>query len=149
MNPTEFAIHQIARAAIREHVLAGWSFEFTNAKTQAGLCNYRKRTIYLSRVFIKNADDHQIRMVILHEVAHAIVGHRAGHGPVWQRKCLEIGGDGQRCYNDGGAARKEAPYAVICNDGGERLGGVFRRNYKTETRKCRVHGSSVRLERVL
>jgi predicted SprT family Zn-dependent metalloprotease len=35
---------------------------------------------------------------ILHEIAHALAGHKAGHGPAWKAKCAQIGAKPKRCF---------------------------------------------------
>ena len=53
---------------------------------------------------------------ILHEIAHALVGLKAGHGPIWQRKAREIGCNGLRCFGDEVITPK-AKYVAECKNG--------------------------------
>ncbi len=64
---------------------ATWSFGFDNAKKRAGLCNYTAKHISVSRYLAARYDDDEIHQILLHEVAHAMAGPRAGHGPSGRR----------------------------------------------------------------
>ena len=79
-----------AHALIDLHLDPSWSFAFDNAKTRAGLCNYTNQRISVSRHLAARFGDDEIHQVLLHEVAHAIAGTRAGHGPRW--KAIADGG---------------------------------------------------------
>lgn len=93
-----------------------WSFGFDNAKTRAGLCNFTDRHISVSKYLAAKYDDDEIHQVLLHEVAHAVAGPRAGHGPVWKRTADELGYDGKRTH-DGSAANELAPWLGACPAG--------------------------------
>ncbi|QPI17937.1 hypothetical protein POP12_145 [Pectobacterium phage POP12] len=70
----------------------GWKFAINGRMTRAlGLCNYSKKTISLSKKFVKVACLDDITDTVLHEIAHALVGYNHGHGSVWQAKAIEIG----------------------------------------------------------
>jgi predicted SprT family Zn-dependent metalloprotease len=65
-----------------------------------GLCVYSRKTIELSVHFVERDNPWaEVRDTILHEIAHALVGHGHGHDTVWKRKCVEIGARPQRCGN--------------------------------------------------
>jgi len=76
--------------------LKGW-IAVTNRRTRAfGVCSYNKKEIQLSSILIPAMTSEAIKDTIIHEIAHALTrGHN--HDYVWQRKCIELGGDGQRC----------------------------------------------------
>jgi len=56
-----------------------------------GVCSYRKKTIFLSKPYTLANDESIIYEVILHEIAHAIVGIGNAHNHIWKRKCIELG----------------------------------------------------------
>jgi hypothetical protein len=75
--------------------LEGWQFRIDKAKTRAGICNYAKREICLSRYFLASqlVNYASFYNIILHEIAHAITpGH--GHDIVWQAVARGMGCDG-------------------------------------------------------
>jgi predicted SprT family Zn-dependent metalloprotease len=108
-----------ADALIALHLDAhAWSFGFDNAKTRAGLCSFTTKRITVSRYLAATFDDDEIHQVLLHEVAHAMAGHRAGHGPSWQRIAASIGYVGSRTHS-GSVADELAPWAGTCPAGHE------------------------------
>ncbi len=84
---------RLARQLIGEHGLTakGWRFDWMNGKRTCGLCCYNVKTIKLSVHYVARNDEPAIRNTILHEIAHALAGYRAAHGPEWKRVCREIG----------------------------------------------------------
>ena len=107
-----------ADALIRLHLNDTWSFAFDNAKTRAGLTNYTKRTITVSRYLASKWDDDDIHQTLLHEVAHAMVGPKAGHGPEWRRVARDIGYIGGRTHR-GEIASETAKWIGVCPRGHE------------------------------
>jgi hypothetical protein len=74
-----------------------WKFKFDNAKTRCGCTHWGTETITLSRNYVKMNEEAMVRDTILHEIAHVLVGPRAGHGPEWQAKAIEVGARPKRC----------------------------------------------------
>ncbi|WP_426625177.1 SprT-like domain-containing protein [Leifsonia sp. McL0607] len=106
-----------ANALIALHLdPAVWSFEFDNAKTRAGLCNYTAKRITVSRYLAARYDDDDIHQILLHEVAHALAGSRAGHGPRWRAIALDLGYEGKRLHG-GAIADDLAPWVGTCPRG--------------------------------
>ena len=100
-----------------------WKVTFNKRKRAFGVCNYSKRQIELSTYLVPAMSDDAIKDTITHEIAHALTrGH--GHDNVWKMKCIELGGNGQRCggsdhYKDGQAGQmiiqeKLAKYTLAC-----------------------------------
>ncbi len=105
-----------ANALIALHLDSTWTFGFDSAKTRAGLCNYTARKITVSRYLASRYEDDEIHQVLLHEVAHAIAGTRAGHGPKWKAVAAELGYEGKRLH-DGEIANEFAPWVGTCPAG--------------------------------
>jgi predicted SprT family Zn-dependent metalloprotease len=97
---------------------SGWSFGFDHAKMRAGLCDFKKKRISVSRYLAARYDDDEVRQILLHEIAHALAGSRAGHGPKWRTIAKQIGYDGKRTH-DGSAANDLAPIVGYCPAGHE------------------------------
>lgn len=109
-------VRRWAEELIKHHLDPKWSFEFDNAKTRAGLCNYTVKKITVSRYLAARYDDDEIQQVLLHEVAHALAGSRAGHGPKWRVVAASLGYEGTRLH-DGAIAHELAPWVGVCPGG--------------------------------
>ena len=105
-----------ASALIDLHLDPSWTFGFDNAKTRAGLCNYTHKRITVSKYLAAKYEDDEIHQVLLHEVAHAIAGTRAGHGPKWKAIAKDLGYEGKRLH-DGAIASELAPWVGTCPAG--------------------------------
>jgi len=81
----------LAEELFLKHGLINYSFGFDRAIRRAGLCNYSQRRITLSKHLVATDDWDQIEQVLLHEIAHALVGQAAGHGKLWKQKAAELG----------------------------------------------------------
>jgi predicted SprT family Zn-dependent metalloprotease len=93
-----------------------WSFGFDNAKTRAGLCNYTHKRITVSRYLADRFEDDEVHQVLLHEVAHAMAGSRAGHGPRWRAVAADLGYVGERVHH-GSVGEDLAPWVGTCPAG--------------------------------
>ena len=110
-------MRQWANALIALHLdPSEWTFGFDNAKTRAGLCNFTTKRISVSKYLAARYDDDEIHQVLLHEVAHAMAGSRAGHGARWKAQALELGYEGKRTH-DGAIADELAPWVGTCPRG--------------------------------
>ncbi len=141
-----------AEALIRHHLdpefgAGSWTFDFDHAKRRAGLCNFTDRRITVSRYLAAKFEDDEVHQVLLHEIAHALAGPRAGHGPTWQKVARELGYVGGRTH-DGEIAHERAPWIGRCPAGHEHY--RFRRpSRELSCGKCSrgysaVHGISWR-----
>ena len=74
-----------------------WNFGFDRAVRRLGCTHYCDKRITLSSSFVSFNTWEEVRLTVLHEIAHALVGFAHHHDWVWKKKCLEIGGDGKRC----------------------------------------------------
>lgn len=105
---------QLATKHFKAYGLDDWTFTFDNARQRFGLCNYTYRRISLSRHLVAMNDTEAVEQTILHEVAHAIAGHNAGHGYRWQQVALQLGHTGERCYSDT-VKKPEYKYIAKCD----------------------------------
>lgn len=92
----------------------GWRFEFDTAKRRFGCCNYSPKKISLSKHLTELNEIAEVKNIILHEIAHALVGYKHGHDSVWKQKALEIGCDGNRCYSYSKVNRVQGNYIATC-----------------------------------
>jgi predicted SprT family Zn-dependent metalloprotease len=95
MNLTEAEI--LARTLMMEHA-PGWSFAWSRARTQFGLCMFGPKTIKLSRHLVEINEPATVEDVIRHELAHVKTGWKApNHGRVWKAHALTLGANPKRC----------------------------------------------------
>jgi predicted SprT family Zn-dependent metalloprotease len=88
---------KLAVRLMKRFGLATWEFGFNRRKRSLGLCRYTEQRIELSLHFVAAHDEVSIRDVILHEIAHALAGHEAAHGPLWRAIAEAIGARPERC----------------------------------------------------
>lgn len=123
-----------AVALMREHGLGAWVFAWDRAVRRAGRCMHSGQRITVSRVFAEEASTMEFEQVMLHEIAHALAGHAAGHGPAWQRIARNIGYVGGRTLG-WEFARHRAPWLGKCPSGHETV--RFRRpRYEVSCGQC-------------
>jgi len=109
-------VKQMAVDLMNKHGLLtqGWCFKFDNAKVRFGSCNYTDKEITLSRPLCVLNSEEQILDTILHEIAHALCPGQ-NHNKVWQRKAIEIGCSGTRCYSSSNVIQPKLKYSAVCN----------------------------------
>lgn len=90
----------LARDLMHHYGLHDWSFEFDRAKRRFGRCSHSRKLISLSKHLVALNDEHEVQDTILHEIAHALAGRGAGHGPEWRAMCREVGAKVERCYTE-------------------------------------------------
>lgn len=85
----------LAVSLMSEHGLdaLGWDFGWNSRKRAYGLCNYRTKTISLSKPLCQGEPVDSVRHTILHEIAHALCTPGVKHGYTWKLKCRELGID--------------------------------------------------------
>jgi predicted SprT family Zn-dependent metalloprotease len=110
----------MARKLMREHGVGHLELAFTRRKRELGSCvfseNEEALKINLSAPWFKVLPEEHARDTILHEIAHALVGWNAQHGPDWQRMARLIGANPER-RADGQTKTLQASlfkYHVVC-----------------------------------
>lgn len=105
-----------AKALFALHLDASWTFDFDRATRRAGLCNFSRKRITVSRHLAERFDDDAIHQTLLHEVAHALAGPHAGHGVEWRRTARRLGYVGGVTH-DGPIADERARWRGSCPSG--------------------------------
>ena len=116
----------------------GWRFEICKrAKSRAGVCMHRKKLVKVSAWCFGSMADGKLEDTIRHEVAHAVAGPYAKHGPAWKNAALECGASPSRCYSkkvvDAEVYERNRPIAVVCCKC-KKVIGRFTRRIRTEGR---------------
>jgi len=110
----------MGKALVGKLLGPGWSFGLDHARTRLGCCHYTEKTITCSRYLVAYLADDEVEQVILHEIAHGLAGHQAGHGRVWQRQAKALGYTGGRTI-EVPEARLSARWLGTCSAGHEIL----------------------------
>ena len=85
------AVAKEARALMDVHGLEEWTLRFSAAQRRLGACLEQPEIIEIARRHAARGDPRQVTDTILHEIAHAIAGANAGHGPVWKAVARRVG----------------------------------------------------------
>lgn len=129
---TEQEIRELAEYYIKKYIPDnGWKFEFNNRKKALGVCNYRKKTIYLSK-YIIGGNEYEILDTILHEIAH-VLEPGDGHGRKWKRKCVEIGASPNRTTD---YILCKSKYVYVCETCGKVSSAHRKSKIKRSCGKC-------------
>lgn len=97
-----------------QHGLEGWMFVWGRGVNLLGETCFYNDTIKLSRPMTQNRPEKDVTNTILHEIAHALAGATAGHGPEWKRIALSIGCDGKRQSDVPESQQVKAPLKLVC-----------------------------------
>lgn len=85
---------RMIRAMMNQHGLTDWKIAWTRAKKTHGLCNYTTKTLSFSSAAWAVISEDDAYETVLHEIAHALAGSLAGHGPRWVAQYRALGGKG-------------------------------------------------------
>lgn len=98
---TKQEIQDFARQTMNTYGFAHVPLKWDNARRRLGCVLFRRSdhapvALSLSQVIVPHLSDADARDVVLHEVAHLIAGHAAGHGPKWKHACVVVGAKPER-----------------------------------------------------
>lgn len=127
---------RLAHHLMRNHGLVNWSFKWDHAKRRFGVCRFGRKEIGLSRYLVSLNNESDVRDTILHEIAHALAGRDAHHGPRWKAMAARIGARPERCYNDDNINTVDAPYTLICPTCGHESPGFKRPRKDVACGRC-------------
>ena len=82
---------ELAKSLFEKHGLSKWVFKFDKASRRFGVCKRTKHIICLSKKLVLLNNEQEVKDVLLHEIAHALVRVKHHHDKVWKRKAIEIG----------------------------------------------------------
>lgn len=88
-------IYDFAYDKLEQFDLDEWVFGFDLAQVRGGICRYTKKRITLSVTYCLTAPKEEVLDTVLHEIAHALAGYKAGHGKTWRGVAEIIGCSGE------------------------------------------------------
>jgi len=77
-------LEAIAERELLKHGLRDWSFGLAKTKRRQGVCKFRDRRIEIAEFYARRNPPEKVLDTLLHEIAHAIAGPKARHGPAWK-----------------------------------------------------------------
>lgn len=90
-------LQALAERLMDEHGLDDWSFRWTpRATRQIGVCMHRTRELGFAP-WLADAPVSEQQDTVLHEIAHALAGHAAKHGPIWRAHARRLGARPSHC----------------------------------------------------
>lgn len=99
----------------------GWEFKWDKTRKTLGRCFHGLMEIRLSVHYVDNNDWDVMDQVARHEIAHALAGYEAAHGPEWQAIAIQCGvtNPSAVCRNPD-IKSPEGRYQAVCETCGHR-----------------------------
>lgn len=131
------------QAAIRmkEHGLTDWTFRLGTSKRRLGVCNYRQKRIEIAAYYASQNPSASVLDTLLHEIAHALAGLAAGHGPAWKAVAARIGATPQACDTSPDTIVQPGDWQTTC-PACNRTHHRYRRPPKLSGYRCRCPARS-------
>lgn len=115
---TKASILELARKLMNQHGYGHLPIKVGNAKRTLGTAVFGRdgtpRELRLSAAILSRMPQ-KAEDTILHEIAHFIAGHKAGHGPRWKSAARRIGADPTRtAHVEPDTQRELSNYVSVC-----------------------------------
>jgi predicted SprT family Zn-dependent metalloprotease len=107
-------LEAIASREITKHGLHGWTFGLGHTKRRLGVCKYRTKRIEIAEYYALNSPPETVLDTLLHEIAHAIAGPAARHGPAWKAVAIRLGATPRACDNSHETVVKPGDWQATC-----------------------------------
>jgi len=130
------AVHELAK-----HGLHGWTFALARTKRRLGVCRYRERRIEIAEYYARNSPEASVLDTLLHEIAHAIAGAAAKHGPRWKAVAIRLGATPKSCESSGQAAVQPGDWQATC-PACEKTVHLYRRPRSVTGYRCKCEARS-------
>lgn len=107
-------LEAMAAAAFRQHGLSDWTFHLVNAKRRLGACKYGQKRIEISEYHARHNEESSVLDTLFHEIAHALAGPRAKHGPKWKLIAMRLGATPHACESSDQLAVTPGDWQAKC-----------------------------------
>jgi ribosomal protein L37AE/L43A len=104
----------IAAQELSKYGLHGWTFGLADTRRRLGVCKYRSRRIEIAEYYARNSPPETVLDTLLHEIAHAIAGSAARHGPAWKAIAVRLGATPRACESSHQAVMKPGDWQASC-----------------------------------
>jgi predicted SprT family Zn-dependent metalloprotease len=107
-------LHAVARRELTRHGLHDWRFGLAKTKRRLGACKYPTKQIEISEYYARHSPAETVLDTLLHEIAHAIAGPGAGHGPAWKAIARRLGATPRSCESSNTAVVEPGDWQATC-----------------------------------
>jgi predicted SprT family Zn-dependent metalloprotease len=134
-------LETIARQELDKHGLHGWGFGLSGAKRRLGVCKYRQRRIEIAAYYARNSPEESVLDTLLHEIAHALAGPAAKHGPKWKAVAIRLGATPRSCETSQRAVVEPGDWQATCR-ACEKVAHLYRQPRSLTGYRCRCEARS-------
>jgi predicted SprT family Zn-dependent metalloprotease len=108
-------LEAIANREMAKHGLRGWTFGLAGTKRRLGVCKFQAKRIEIAEFYALNNPPESVLDTLLHEIAHALAGPKARHGPAWKKVAIRLGATPRACDNSHETAVKPGDWQATCS----------------------------------
>ncbi|QEH35786.1 SprT-like family protein [Aquisphaera giovannonii] len=131
----------IAREELARHGLHAWTFGLSKARRRLGVCKYHRKRIEIAEYYARNSPEASVLDTLLHEIAHAIAGPAARHGPRWKAVAVRLGATPRSCETSGDAVLEPGDWRATC-PACENVVHLYRRPRSLTGYRCKCEARS-------
>jgi len=107
-------LETIAHREMATQGLQGWTFSWSRTKRRLGACKYRAKRIEIAEFYALHNSADKVLDTLRHEIAHAIAGPAARHGPAWKAVALRLGATPRACDTSPETIVKPGDWQASC-----------------------------------
>lgn len=107
-------LEAVARQELLKHGLRGWTFGLADTKRRLGVCKFRTKRIEIAEYYARHSPPETVLDTLLHEIAHAIAGPAARHGPAWKAVAVRLGATPRSCETSREAVTTPGDWQASC-----------------------------------
>ncbi|QDV36938.1 SprT-like domain-containing protein [Tautonia plasticadhaerens] len=131
----------IARRELERHGLRGWTFGLSRTRRRLGVCKYRAKRIEVAEYYARHSPPETVLDTLLHEIAHAIAGPAAKHGPKWKAIAVRLGATPRACESSQQVVVQPGDWQATC-PGCQRTVHLYRQPRSLGGYRCRCEARS-------
>jgi len=134
-------LEAIVAQEFRKNGLHGWSFGLARTRRRLGVCKYRAKRIEIAEYYARHSPEETVLDTLRHEIAHALAGPAAGHGPKWKAVAVRLGATPESCETSGQAVVPPGDWRATCPSC-EKTYHRYRRPMRLSGYRCRCEARS-------
>ena len=108
-------LEAIAQQEMKANGLHDWTFGLAKTKRRLGVCKYRTKRIEIAEYHARNNPPSVVLDTLRHEIAHAIAGPAAKHGPRWKAVAIRLGATPRSCETSQQAVMEPGDWQATCS----------------------------------